>query len=275
MQHTPTTGGSEPDWLVIERVLTYLDGFNIYNGMIGKGWGRYRWLDYPAPMRRYMRGPQQLVGIKYFTAPMTHQPDRYARQKLYLEALEARGHIDIIQGQFTTQSHRCKKCGKSFKVPREKCTDVNIALHIVVDAYEDRFDTFMICTADSDLTPAIRHVQNQFHKKFILLDPPRRHSGELASLADQRLRSRRPWFHQCQLPDPVEYLTRRGRTRRIHRPPSWATNEVTSSISEPDDDGVLSCLTCGQVLGPKDSEQSRVAPLLPDGDTSVLLDRTS
>lgn len=233
---------------VIERVAAYLDGFNIYNGMMAKGWGRYRWLDYPALVSRYMRGSQQIVGIKYFTSLMMHQPDRYARQKLYVQALEVRGDVEIIRGEFISQKLQCRKCNKTFKIPREKRTDVNLATHLVADAFDNRFDTFIVCTADSDLLPAVSYVQARFGKRFILIDPPRRHSDELATIANQHLHSRKHYFGQSQLPDPVEYTTRRGRVKRIHRPASWLTAQVAESVSAPDDDGVVHCLSCGQTV---------------------------
>jgi uncharacterized LabA/DUF88 family protein len=205
----------------IDRVHVYIDGFNFYNGLIAKGWARYRWLDYPAFMRRYRRDPQVLLAVKYFTSLMMHEPDRLARQQIYLRALEVRGGIEVVPGKFSAKDVRCRKCEKTFSVPEEKRTDVNIATHLVADAFDDQFDTFIVTTADSDLIPAIDYVRQRFGKRFILLDPPRRHSDELAEIADIHLHSREHWLRQCQLPDPVEYTTRKGRIRRIHRPESW------------------------------------------------------
>lgn len=232
----------------IERVAAYLDGFNVYNGMITKGWGRYRWLDYSALMARYLRDGQHLVGVKYFTSHMVHQPDRFERQRLYLKALEVRGGLDIVAGKFTSRLVRCKGCGKRFKVPQEKRTDVNLATHLLADAFDDLFDTFFVCTADSDLIPAVSYVQRRFRKRFLLIDPPRRHSDELAEIADAHLHSREYYYRQSQLPDPVEYVTKKGRTRRIHRPPSWSTSATAPPFSEPDDEGVVHCVVCCQPL---------------------------
>jgi hypothetical protein len=33
---------------LVERVIAYVDGFNFYHGLMDKGWGRFRWLDYHA-----------------------------------------------------------------------------------------------------------------------------------------------------------------------------------------------------------------------------------
>ncbi|HEY7068758.1 MAG TPA: NYN domain-containing protein [Acidimicrobiales bacterium] len=199
-------------------------------------------------MSRYLREPQQLTGLKYFTSRMTHQPDRLARQDTYLRALEVRGGVETIAGKFTSRLVRCRKCGKSFRLPQEKRTDVNLASHLVADAFDDRFDTFMLCTADSDLVPAVSLVQERFARRFILIDPPRRHSDELAAMADIHLHARETYYRQSQLPDPVEYTTRTGKVRTIARPRSWLTSEGAPSTSRPDDDGVTRCLSCLQPI---------------------------
>jgi NYN domain len=232
----------------VERVWAYLDGFNIYNGLMAKGWGNFRWLDYYALLSKYMRGSQQLVGVKYFTSLMTHQPDRLARQQEYLQALRVRGDVAIVPGKFGSRPVRCRKCGKSFQTPEEKQSDVNLAVELVADAFDGRFDTFLVCSADSDVVPAVRYVKQRFGKAFFLLDPPRRHCDELAELADHLLHSRKQYFRDAQLPDPVEYPGRKGQVKRIHRPPSWASHKAASSLSEPDDDGVVYCLSCQRAL---------------------------
>jgi hypothetical protein len=98
------------------------------------------------------------------------------------------------------------------------------------------------------MVPAAAFVQKRFGKRFILIDPPRRHSEDLTAIADLPLHSRRHYFAQCLLPDPVVLTTRKGRERRIHCPPSWYATSVTAATETPgpDADGVIHCLSCGQ-----------------------------
>jgi hypothetical protein len=91
-------------------------------------------------------------------------------------------------------------------------------------------------------------VQQRFEKWFILIDPPRRHSDELAQIADQHLHSREYYYRQSQLPDPVEYVTRKGRMRRIHRPSMWSTGDTASHYVNPNGDGALHCVACDRPL---------------------------
>lgn len=58
-----------------DRVAVYLDGFNFYHGLMAKGWGRYRWLDYHALVARRILVGQTLVAFKYFTS-VVNDPDK-------------------------------------------------------------------------------------------------------------------------------------------------------------------------------------------------------
>lgn len=188
---------------------------------MAKGWGRFRWLDYRALIERFVLDGQSLEFVKYFTTRVTHQPKSLARQDNYLLALAHRGGIEIIPGVFEKRQVQCQsECGRWYRRPQEKRTDVNIATHLVSDAYEDRFDTFILICADSDLVPAADHLIRRHGKRMILIDPPRRHSDELAELAHAHLRVSSSRLNQSQLPDPVEIPKRKG-TRRIYKPDTW------------------------------------------------------
>lgn len=206
----------------IERVAAYVDGFNFYHGLMARGWSRYRWLDYVALVERFLIEGRQLVSTRYFTSRMTHQPESLRRQDTYIRALLARGGIDVVSGEFETRQVKCGVCGVWYKRPQEKKTDVNIATHLVADALENRFDRAYLLCADADLEPAVKFVVDRCGKSLTLIDPPRRHSSDLAALADAHLHVNVSLLRQCQLPNPVVFQNRRGKVRRIHRPEKWA-----------------------------------------------------
>jgi uncharacterized LabA/DUF88 family protein len=206
------------------RVIAYVDGFNFYHGLMAKGWGRYRWLDFRCLIRQFVLANQELIDLKYFTALVTHPPAKLKRQRLYVRALQKHGEgLDPIYGVFATRDVQCAKCGEWYPHPQEKRTDVNIATHLIADAFDNRFDTAILVCADTDLVPAVEYVQRRFSKRFVVIDPPRRHSTELAEIADVHLHFQRRQLNQCQLPNPVEYRPRKNRVRRIHRPQGWGT----------------------------------------------------
>lgn len=208
------------------RVGVFVDGFNFYHGLMAKGWERYRWLDYHALISRRIREDQTLTAVKYFTSRVTHQPEKLARQRQYLDALEKHTGIVPILGAFEMRPARCSHCETYFKRPQEKQTDVNMATHLVADAHEDRYDTAYIVCADADLAPAVSHVKDRLRKKVVLIDPPRRRSGELAVLADHHWHFPRSHLAGSQLPNPVVWLDRRGKERFIFAPDEWVAEPI-------------------------------------------------
>ena len=65
------------------RVVAYIDGFNLYYGMRSKGWRRYYWLDLNQLTERLLRPGQTLAGVRYFTArviPDVGSEDKARRQ---------------------------------------------------------------------------------------------------------------------------------------------------------------------------------------------------
>ena len=51
---------------------------------------------------------------------------------------------------------------KELTVPEEKRTDVNIGIHMVDDAYQQRCDHEIVVSGDSDLVSAIKMVRQRF-----------------------------------------------------------------------------------------------------------------
>ena len=52
-----------------ERVIVYVDGFNLYYGLRAKGWRRYHWLDVRLLAQNLLRSSQSLAMVRYFTSP--------------------------------------------------------------------------------------------------------------------------------------------------------------------------------------------------------------
>lgn len=186
-----------------------------------KGWLDCRWLDYVALMDRIGRHGEHVMETKYFTARATFPPDRYRRQRTYLEALKRRGGIHIYEGSFQTRSRRCDDCKGVMSWPQEKKTDVNIAVQMVSDAVTlaQYYDAVWLVSGDTDLVPAIEFVKAQ-GKRFFLIDPPARHTRELREMADGHAFLTKPKLNQSQLPNPVEWV-RQGRMRRLYPPKGW------------------------------------------------------
>ena len=62
----------------------------------------------------------------------------------------------------------------------EKQSDVNLAVELLTDAFQDRFDTALVLSADSDLlTPILRVQRDHPNKRVVVAFPPNRSSAAL------------------------------------------------------------------------------------------------
>ncbi len=64
----------------MDRLIAYIDGFNLYFGMKDKGWRRYYWLNLQKLCKNLLKSNQKLITTKYFTARITDPPDKQKRQ---------------------------------------------------------------------------------------------------------------------------------------------------------------------------------------------------
>lgn len=169
----------------MEKVITYVDGFNLYFGMKAEFGSQFLWLDVEGLSRSLLLPSQDLVLAKYFTSRVTNQPDKERRQKIYLEALETATNCETYYGRYQSSTIECKSCHSIWPSPKEKMTDVNIATQMLLDAFTDAFDTALLISGDTDLIPPILAIKKHFPKKRIgVYFPPKRHSIALQKVVD-------------------------------------------------------------------------------------------
>lgn len=169
----------------MQRVITYVDGFNLYFGLKSSKWHKYYWLNIQKLAHNLLKPDQKLELVKYFTAMITSPPGKEKRQRTFIEALETLPDFEIYYGKYQLNPRRCRKCGYEDYVPNEKMTDVNIAVELLTDGFQDRFDTAIIISADSDLTGPVKALRRLLpHKHIIVAFPPKRSSMELQKVAN-------------------------------------------------------------------------------------------
>ena len=157
------------------RTIVYVDGFNLYYGAV-RG-TPYKWLDLQK-FFQLIRQHDDIVAIKYFTA-MVMGPTE-PNQVRFLAALATRPLIQTILGSFKQKRVRCSfaQCSmpvnppRFFEVYEEKRTDVNIAVYMLDDAYQNACDNFVLVSGDSDLVPAVRMIRHRFPTKRIIVYVP-------------------------------------------------------------------------------------------------------
>lgn len=166
-----------------ERVIVYVDGFNLYFGMLDAGFDYCKWLNIKLLVCNLLQNNQTLVEIKYFTSRVSNNPEKQKRQNTYLEALESVG-VNIYYGNYQSDKIECKRCGNIWPTYNEKMTDVNIATQILIDAFQDKYDMAMLISGDSDLVPPIKSVHEIFkNKRVFVAFPPKRHNQSVALMA--------------------------------------------------------------------------------------------
>ena len=205
----------------MERVIVYVDGFNLYYGLRSRKWRRYYWLDLRRLAERLLLPGQRLETVHYFTTRIIGEPNnpgKTTRQNSYLEALGTLDDLEIHFGYFLPKERHCHQCGATVRTYEEKMTDVNIAVQLLMDAHGDRFDTGMMVSADSDLAGPIRSVRNQYpRKRVVAAFPPNRASQVLRQTSTASFSIGRDALRDSQLPERV--INSSGHV--LQRPDRW------------------------------------------------------
>lgn len=142
---------------VKQRVIVYIDGYNLYYGLRSAYGIRYKWLDLQAFSESLLRPDMTLVAVKYFTAITKNTAGSRQRQEIYLKALQTHcDKLEIHYGRFLSKPQKCRKCGERYISFEEKKTDVNVACQILNDAHLDYFDCCYIVSGDSIWYPRFR-----------------------------------------------------------------------------------------------------------------------
>ena len=205
-----------------ERVALYVDGLNLYYGMLSGGMTRYLWLDAGRLAERLSLPNQRVVAAKYFTTRLVELGVRkhLARpQGIHLQALQSTERVTVIEGEFFEKVGVCHSCGKEWTTYEEKMTDVNIGIELVCDAEDDAFDTALLASADGDLTGPVERVLSRHPRKRIVVGfPPRRWSESLRNAASAHFKIGRTSLRASQLPDKV--VSENGYV--LQRPGEWS-----------------------------------------------------
>ncbi|UFX82760.1 NYN domain-containing protein [Candidatus Absconditicoccus praedator] len=190
----------------MKRVNVYVDGFNFYHGLEKKindpnsKWENFfKWCNFRELSKKFIDPEaEKLQNVFYFTAYSKRNQAKLDRHKKYVKALSYFGN-KIILGNFSKITRTYQKDMPILellynsiinKVPfglkdklkpellkyqtyEEKQTDVNIAVKIVEDFFNDKFDVAIIISGDSDIIPAIKTAKKYGkNKRFVNINIP-------------------------------------------------------------------------------------------------------
>ncbi|MGH7471408.1 MAG: NYN domain-containing protein [Longimicrobiales bacterium] len=207
------------------RTFVYIDGFNLYYRAVKDT--PYKWLDLGALCQKLLP-KNDVQRIKYFTSRVTGKidPDQPVRQQTFLRALATLPKVEVIFGQFYSNTCRMPLAKPAARGPRtvevikteEKGSDVNIAAHMVHDAHKGRYETAVLVSNDSDLREAVRIVRRECGLNVGIIYPavtgmPSRALVEHASFVKQ---IRIGLLQSCQFPEQME-----DSHGAFHKPAAW------------------------------------------------------
>src|SRR5262245_25973175 len=95
-----------------ERVISYIDGYNLHYGFREACLRQYYWHNPYALSRALLQPGQQLVITNYFTSRVSGPPDKAKRQNTFLEAVQTLPDLKMIEGRYDGEDFVCQRCGQ-------------------------------------------------------------------------------------------------------------------------------------------------------------------
>lgn len=189
----------------MNRVAFFIDGFNLYHAIDDAKLDKYKWFDLSKLAAAFTLSKDEIKVVYYFTAYATWMPEKHARHKIYVRALESK-NVKIVFGEFKQRDKTCPKCNQSYKTFEEKETDVNIAIKLFQGAVLDLYDTAVIVSGDSDLVPSVEAVKETFPNKTIgVIIPIGRRAESLKQAAHFHMKMKLKHLISCQLPHEINF----------------------------------------------------------------------
>ena len=132
--------------------------------------------------------------IRYFTAVVANRPGdptQAQRQQAYLRALQTVPDLTVHYGHLLSKTKRRPLVRQPETGPRtvevldteEKGSDVNLASYLLLDGFDDEYESAVVISNDSDLELPIRMARIRLGKQVGVFDPSRRRSFELHNAA--------------------------------------------------------------------------------------------
>ena len=206
------------------RVGVYVDGFNLYyRGLRGTN---FKWLDVSKLSKEILDQDDNIEFVRYFTAtvsPRAGDLGAPTRQEAYLRALRTIPNLTIHNGRFLPKTKHLPLVSNPAKFveihdTEEKGSDVNLASHLLNDAFRDRFDAALIVSQDTDLCEPLRMVKHDLKKIVGIVwmessSPGKRHK----KVSDFIRHANESILRRSQFSDPV--IGKGG--MKITKPVTW------------------------------------------------------
>jgi uncharacterized LabA/DUF88 family protein len=186
----------------MKRVIAYYDGSNFYH--YAKATYGISTVDFNTLAKQILRDDETLAGVSYFTSPVNQQEDQegYKKQQRFLSFVKNlpltrihfgklvkrplhRIHINCgICGHQEATELKCPKCKKTLALRdcyklTEKGVDVRMAMAMLLDGLENKFDCLLLFSSDADFSPAVQYIIKRLKKDAIYCKFPGKATSEL------------------------------------------------------------------------------------------------
>ena len=176
------------------RTIIYVDGFNLYFRLLQKR-PALKWLNIKALAEHVLKPANQIVAVRYYTARVSGR----------LSPLGPAFAGLVHPPQFRPTASMPQPWPDVVKVLKveEKGSDVNLACHLLLDAFQGNFDVAAVLSNDSDLVEPIRIVTQVLRKPVGLLSPVSNPNPELSRASSFIRRLSLSDLAAAQFPSPL------------------------------------------------------------------------
>ncbi|MCC8361010.1 NYN domain-containing protein [Salinimicrobium sediminilitoris] len=206
----------------------YIDGFNFYFGLKRMvqhkpDWKKFYWIDFVKLCSGFLDQGEVLGTVTYFTArPKGQSKVKKQNSLLYANKAVNPENFKAMYGRYAKKDLLCKAnpgCNQYYEDYEEKETDVNLAIQMVVDAYEKTCNRMVLISGDTDFAPPLKIIKEKHRDiKTMVLFPAGKQSQQLSSLChvNKGLERQKPKWNRAVMPEEFEV---NGRSYRI--PDDW------------------------------------------------------
>ncbi len=148
-------------FLTMERLSIYIDGANFFGGLrtINE-----KYTDTKFDFERYIQEitrNRKLISIYYYNASLKQDlnPEIFQKQQKLFERLRKIENFNLVLCK--RQKRETKDGDHYFTI---KGDDIHLAIDMLRDAYENKFDTAILISGDGDFAPLVRYVKQKGKK---------------------------------------------------------------------------------------------------------------
>ncbi len=201
------------NFMAKKRAYAYYDGSNFYH-FIKNNYGFVNVNYFHVTNHLLNLENEELLKIKYFNSPINQQENQkaYSGQQKFFVELKKTPLLELFLGRLVKRplnklnincffgcGHqeavhvKCPKCEKDINITKcykssEKGVDVRLAIHMLLDAIDDKYDVALLFSGDADFSPAIKYIIKSLKKEVIFCHFPYPKTNELMqTCSDSRL----------------------------------------------------------------------------------------